>query len=69
MTDSRFCFKSVTDKDLELFNKIAVPGNKFVKISFLVGGMQMLPPGQKPPQQPPEPKITVDDALTLTADE
>ncbi|CAF1115394.1 unnamed protein product [Rotaria sordida] len=96
MADPRFCFKSVTDKDMELFNKykksidsevrkirarhieacgtihdykIALPDNKFVKISFLTGGMQMYPPGEKPPQHPPDPRITVDDTLTSTADE
>ncbi|CAF0905308.1 unnamed protein product [Rotaria sordida] len=49
--------------------KIALPDNKFVKISFLTGGMQMYPPGEKPPQHPPDPRITVDDTLTSTADE
>ncbi|CAF3636309.1 unnamed protein product [Rotaria sp. Silwood2] len=31
--------------------------------------MQMYAPGEKPPQHPPEPTITVDDTLTSTADE
>jgi hypothetical protein len=29
----------------------------------------MFPPGQKAPEQPPEPRITVDDTLTSTAEE
>ncbi|CAF3573750.1 unnamed protein product [Rotaria sp. Silwood1] len=49
--------------------KIALPDNKFVKISFLTGALQMYPPGVKPPEHPPEPTISVDDQLTSTADE
>ncbi|CAF1010717.1 unnamed protein product [Rotaria sp. Silwood1] len=109
MTDPRFCYKSVTDIDLEIFNKykssinsevrkkypsvpanfelkpvrvrhveacgtihdykIALPDNKFVKVSFLTGGDYMPPPDRKPDWKPPEPRITVDDTLTSTADE
>lgn len=46
-----------------------MPEHKFVKISFITGAMQMYPPGQKPPEHPPEPRISVDDTLTSEADE
>ncbi|CAF1233620.1 unnamed protein product [Rotaria magnacalcarata] len=48
--------------------KIALPDNKFAKISFLTGGFVMRPPGQTGPYEPPEPRISVDEALTSTAD-
>ncbi|CAF1479612.1 unnamed protein product [Rotaria sordida] len=49
--------------------KIALPDNKFLKISFLTGGDYMPPPDRTPDWKPPEPHINVDDTLTSTPDE
>ncbi|CAF4286379.1 unnamed protein product [Rotaria sordida] len=49
--------------------KIALPDNQFVKVSWITGAMQMYPPGENPPEHPPEPHINVDDTLTSTPDE
>ncbi|CAF3418685.1 unnamed protein product [Rotaria sp. Silwood2] len=48
--------------------RIALPENKFVKISFLTGGAFMRPPDQ-PDWKPPGPTISVDDSIKSTPDE
>ncbi|CAF4160883.1 unnamed protein product [Adineta steineri] len=71
---ANFELKPVTARHIEACGtihdyKIAVPDNKFAKISFVTGAMEVHPPGQDRPQHPPEPTISVGDELTSTADE